>query len=71
MFRTDNEGCTTALVVGGIILVVSAVLVEVPLRSSIAGASWDLTRRLLQNPDDGVRKGTADEVQRVSAPATC
>lgn len=62
IFHTNNEAATAVLVTGAIILVVIAVIGEVPLRGSIGGIDWDLTRRLLQSTDRRVAAETAEEV---------
>lgn len=62
MFLTENEAATAALVTGAMLLAVIAILGKVPLRGSLGGFNWDLTRRLLKSDDRRVSSGAAEEV---------
>lgn len=62
VFRTDNEGATTALVIGGMAVALVAVLGEVPAKGSIGGVAWDLQKKLLRSPNRQVAEEAAQGV---------
>lgn len=62
VFRTDNEGATAALVIGGMAVALVAVLGEVPAKGSIGGVAWDLQKRLLRSSNRKVAEEAAEGV---------
>lgn len=67
IFRTDNEGGTTALVVGGMVVGFVAVLGQVPVSGSIGGVAWDLQNRLLRSENRHVATEAAEGVLEAAA----